>query len=644
MGAKETSGIPHRTGSRHQKVPVGLRLQLVRLCLEEQYPLDVVARESRLSTWSLRRWIRRYQQQGEAGLSDRPRGSRKEKLPAVVTQKALELKKQDPKRGSRRIAMLLKRLFLLPGSHETVRRRLSEQGAASPRSKSKPERNVTRPRFFERSTPNQLWQTDIFTFRLGGRYAYLIGFIDDYSRFITGLGVYRSQTADNLIELYRRSTAEYNVPKEMLTDNGRQYTNWRGTSRFEAQLHKDKVHHIRSRPHHPMTLGKIERFWKSIFEEFLNRAQFDSFENAAERIRLWVQYYNYRRPHQGIGGLCPAERFFEVQNELKKTLEQGVADNVLEMALRGRPKAPFYMVGRMGAQSVVLRAEKGRLRVVVDEQGQTDAGETEYELTDQEVEHGQSQTAGEDGAEGGKDNGLRGSNGEEADAKFQFAAESGGSTVGVVGAAGPLGSVPGAGDSMGYFEPVAGAGSGRDAAGAGGTGEAGQGTGIEPPAAADAAEEGAERLPASETAGAAQGCATGSEAATGSSASGREAITGSSDEHGGQRAVGAPAGLGNLAGAQRSDNGRSGGAGAGGVAQNVLRVGSAGDGGHGGGTCQPACRAACPYRNRLSAGERDADQPYRGVGTALVDSAAERSDQGDTGDVSLRSAEAADTI
>jgi transposase InsO family protein len=70
---------------------------------------------------------------------------------------------------------------------------------------------------------------------------------------------------------------EYGVPKEMLTDNGRQYTNWRGTTRFEKELIKDRVKHIRSRPHHPMTLGKIERFWKSILNEFLQRAQFTSY-------------------------------------------------------------------------------------------------------------------------------------------------------------------------------------------------------------------------------------------------------------------------------------------------------------------------------------------------------------------------------
>jgi len=149
---------------------------------------------------------------------------------------------------------------------------------------------------------------------------------------------------------------------------GRQYTTWRGTTRFEREIGKDRIRHIKSQAHHPMTLGKIERYWKSIYEEFLVRAQFGSFEEARERIRQWVQYYNHKRPHQGIGGLCPADRYFEIQGELKKTMEQGIADNVLEMALRGKPKEPFYMVGRMEGQSVVLRAEKGKLRLMVDDE------------------------------------------------------------------------------------------------------------------------------------------------------------------------------------------------------------------------------------------------------------------------------------
>ena len=91
-----------------------------------------------------------------------------------------------------------------------------------------------------------------------------------------------------------------------------------------------------------MTLGKIERFWKSLLGEFLQRAQFDSFEQAVERTALWVKYYNHKRPHQGVGGLCPADRFFEIAHELKQTIEKGIEENALELALRGRPVDPFY--------------------------------------------------------------------------------------------------------------------------------------------------------------------------------------------------------------------------------------------------------------------------------------------------------------
>ncbi len=182
------------------------------------------------------------------------------------------------------------------------------------------------------------------------------------------------------MEVYRTATGEYGVPREMLTDNGRQYTNWRGVTKFEKELKKDRIKHIKSRPHHPMTLGKIERFWKSILNEFLFRAQFDSFESARERIALWVKHYNHRRPHQGIGSVCPADRFFEIQGELKKTMESGIQDNVLEQALRGKPVSPFYMVGRMGGQNVVIKAEKGKIKMQVDGEEHETSNELVYDM------------------------------------------------------------------------------------------------------------------------------------------------------------------------------------------------------------------------------------------------------------------------
>jgi transposase InsO family protein len=358
--------------------PYEFRIKMVRLYLEERYSTTVLREEFGVSSHSVHRWAKAYREHGTEGLVTKLGTGSKPKMTKEVKGRILVMKKKHPEYGPRRIADVLKRFFLVPTSPSSVHKALSDEGLTQKR-KSKPVKNPAKPRFFERSRPNQLWQSDIMTFRLAGRNAYLIGFLDDYSRYITSLGLYRSQTAEHVLETYRRGIAEYGVPREMLTDNGRQYTNWRGKTRFEREMKKDRVKHIRSRPHHPMTLGKIERFWKSIQSEFLFRAQFDSFEQTVERTAYWIKYYNYKRPHQGIGGLCPADRFFEIQHDLKRTLEKGIEENALEMALRGRPVDPFYMVGRMGDQSVVIRAEKGKVKMLVDGQDQEPEKELVYD-------------------------------------------------------------------------------------------------------------------------------------------------------------------------------------------------------------------------------------------------------------------------
>jgi transposase InsO family protein len=471
-------GVQERTNerkstNRHKRYSPDFKRKIIGLFTEESVPLPVICKESGVYPETVRRWVRLFRRMGEAGLENRYRGKGRP-LPAPVKQKIVELKRSNPLFGIKRISQILKRVFFLTASPETVRKTLhSSSLMVSPQKKR--QRNIVRPRFFERSTPNQLWQTDIFTFRLGGRYAYLIGYIDDYSRFITGLDLFRSQTTENVLEVYRRAASEYNPPKEMLTDNGRQYTTWRGTSRFEAEMKKDHIHHIKSQPHHPMTLGKIERFWKSIFLEFLSRAQFGSFEDAQERIRQWVKYYNHKRPHQGIGGLCPADRYFEIQSELRKTIEQGIQDNLLEMALRGKPKLPFYMVGRMEGQSVVLRAEKGKLRLSVDDEKQDSAQEMVYNLNGEGNDNGEDRESKKREETAGSD--LR-SNG---------AVQS--SAVSVDRAAQACGGVPGAVDPVDGSLDVAEAGHGGNAAGAGAEGEPGQGAGAQPTFTDDAGKE-----------------------------------------------------------------------------------------------------------------------------------------------------------
>nr|WP_291347880.1 IS481 family transposase [Desulfobacula sp.] len=355
------------------------RLRVVKLYLEEGYSPDLLNEELGVGKSTVGTWAKRYREFGEDGLKSKVRLSGNSRTSPGIKKVIVDVKKSNPGYGIQRISDILKRFFLIKTSPKTIGKTLTAEGLSS-KPKRKPRKNPAKPRFFERARPNQLWQSDIMSFRLAGKAAYLIGYMDDYSRYITSLGLYRSQTAVNVIETYRTGVAEYGVPKEMLTDNGRQYTNWRGTTRFEKELKKDRVKHIRSRPHHPMTLGKIERFWKSILNEFLQKAQFNSYEEARDRLSFWIKYYNYKRPHQGIGGLCPGDRFFEIQHTLKKTLEQGVEENALELALRGKPADPFYMVGRMGDQSVVIRAEKGKVRMLVDDLSASNEKELVYDI------------------------------------------------------------------------------------------------------------------------------------------------------------------------------------------------------------------------------------------------------------------------
>ena len=588
-----------------------IRLRCVKLHLEEGLPLSLLSKEVGASTDGIRRWVKAYQERGEAGLRNRggSSGSRK-KLPGPVREKIVEIKKREPFFGVQRISHLLKRVFFLSASPETVRRTLQEESLMVP-SQKKHSANMTRPRFFERSTPNQMWQGDIFTFRLGGRYAYLVGMIDDYSRYMVGLELYRSQTADQVIEVYRRAVGEYGVPKEVLTDRGRQYTNWRGTTRFERELGKDRVKHIKSQAHHPMTLGKIERFWKTIYEEFLVRAQFGSFEEAQERIRQWVRYYNHKRPHQGIGGLFPADRYFEIQGELRKVMEKGIAENVLEMALRGKPRDPFYMVGRMEGQSVVLRAEKGKLRLMVDDEDGGKVQEMVYEVNPQkEKEEGDGKSRGGEGREVGG----RGEEKAEGVGAYGPGEVPGG--VGPVDGAEEAGrGLSGDGGGVGCLAAVAGSGDGGDALGLAAPGPGGEGGGPEPSSCRIIGEEESDGVDA----GVGQKIEEAAEKYQGApgSAGGfnREKVTLKENPDGEGEKAGAGAGGHHPAGAQWGFD-RDGGSGAvGDLAQDVLRVGGSGSAGHG-----PGVGESCSRETRCSSGcgEGGASKQSPGSGEKVV--------------------------
>jgi len=140
-----------------------------------------------LSHHTLYAWKKRFEQLGPAGLMDQPKGSKGgSRLPELTKRTMLMLKTAHPEWGCQRISDMLVRGPALPASPAAIARVLHEAGYEMEEQATHP--HPPQVRSFERAKPNQLWQTDLFTFVLKrqNRRVYLVAFMDDHSRFITG--------------------------------------------------------------------------------------------------------------------------------------------------------------------------------------------------------------------------------------------------------------------------------------------------------------------------------------------------------------------------------------------------------------------------------------------------------------------------
>lgn len=319
---------------------------------------------------TLYHWKQAFEKYGPEGLSGGKRGSPRGSRLSEPTKRAILLMKEShPEWGCERISDMLVRSQGLSASAGAVANLLQESGYEYEETPTRP--HPDRERRFERARPNQLWQTDIFTFMLKRQNVrvYLVAFMDDHSRFITGYGLHGSASGALVIEVLRQAMASYRIPEEVLTDNGTQYVTWRGKSRFSKECDKRGVKQVVASPRHPQTLGKIERFWGSLWRECVDRAVFRDLGDARARIGHFIDYYNFKRPHQGLGGLVPADRYFDAAPEVAKALAARVAGNALELAQNGDRPAPFYMTGQAGGKSFSVHAE-GEQLIMIDAAGE----------------------------------------------------------------------------------------------------------------------------------------------------------------------------------------------------------------------------------------------------------------------------------
>ncbi|HLT03297.1 MAG TPA: IS481 family transposase [Geminicoccaceae bacterium] len=334
------------------------RLLILDTWLRSKLPAGDFAPLVGVSKHTLCAWKARFEEQGPAGLDDRPMGRPAgSRVPEATRRSILLLKEQHPDWGQDRIAAVLVRTVGFQASPSTVGRVLDEAGYVPPPATTRAHGHE--PVRFERARPNQLWQTDLFTFVLKreNRRVHLVGYLDDHSRFLVGYGLHATASGALVREALEAAIANFGAPEEVLTDNGPQYRTWRGKGEFTRLLERRGIRQIVARPRHPETLGKIERFWGTLWRECIETAVFRGLEDARRRLGLFIDHYNFQRPHSGIGGLVPADRYFAAAPQVLQTLKERVAANAAELAREGLPRKSFYLTGRIGEQSISLHAE-----------------------------------------------------------------------------------------------------------------------------------------------------------------------------------------------------------------------------------------------------------------------------------------------
>jgi transposase InsO family protein len=326
-----------------------------------------------VSTTTLSTWLKRYEEEGPKGLETRRRAGpgRPRTIADRVRDEIAETKLRFPGFGARRVRDWLRRFRGVRVSAGTVQKTLTERALVTDSARPKRKRKKKPPRRFERARPMQLWQSDITSYVLTRHSArvYLVVFLDDRSRYVVSWSLCTHQRTEMVQECLLDGIARFGKPEEVLTDQGPQYHSWRGKSAFDKLLDREGIRHVVARTHHPQTLGKCERLWKTIGEELWERAKPQDLAEARERLAHYFAHYNHFRPHQGIDGLVPADRFFGADDAVRASLEEHMASDELRAALEDAPRQSLYLFGQIGDRQVSLHGERGRV-VVRTEKGE----------------------------------------------------------------------------------------------------------------------------------------------------------------------------------------------------------------------------------------------------------------------------------
>ena len=270
------------------------------------------------------RWKNRCDKDGITGLEDKDSGPNLpyNKILAEEEEAILQAADKYPDLKHRKLVAKLADEYSVSVSASTIYRILKEDGQIASREASGEDGSSNEDFDYTPEEPNELWQMDISYIPIkGSEFWYLISALDDYSRRIMSHILSPTMGTDDLIEVVDNGILDYELaddPPKFLTDNGTQMT----SNRFREYVDGLEVEHLRAAYNHPETIGKIERYHRTVKEEDVFPKGYDDPFAAKKGIKDFIHYYNYERSHEALGQVTPHQKYTGQAEEVKEQREK----------------------------------------------------------------------------------------------------------------------------------------------------------------------------------------------------------------------------------------------------------------------------------------------------------------------------------
>jgi transposase InsO family protein len=260
--------------------------------------------------------LARYRREGEAGLD--PRSKRPHRSPQRISDlyedEIVALRKELLDRGVDAGAAtihthLTRRHGTAVPSEPTIWRVLKARGFVTPQPHKRPKSSYIR---FTAELPNECWQADVTHVELAdGTAVEVLNVIDDHSRLCVESRVFQTTKSSDVVRSLHRGAEKWGFPTAFLTDNGAIFTAsyQGGVGAMESELLALGIETRHSRPYHPQTCGKVERFHQTMKKFLAAQDPPETKRQVQAQVDRFVSYYNDVRPHRSIGRRTPAQAF-----------------------------------------------------------------------------------------------------------------------------------------------------------------------------------------------------------------------------------------------------------------------------------------------------------------------------------------------